>query len=150
MGRKRLTKKEKQQNKAIYNQIKRAYDKIEKKNISYIDFRRRVLNEYRYKKAKGKQASVREIAKKESRTRTFLTESDIGKENIINAMKNKFPDTYKEFKEKVGRNEKGQYRKLSAGLKWDRGRDSWVLDGRYQIKIDNSPENIYLIDLLTD
>jgi hypothetical protein len=143
MARKKLTKAQKARNKAENNRIKRAYATTDR-SISYKAFKRRVVN-----RAKGEEISIKEAAKKEARTRTFKSADDIGKENIINAMKKDFKADYKEFRKAMGRMNKGET--YASRLEWDTSLKSWTFKNnkgdKYMINEDNSPKQMEIIKL---
>lgn len=141
MARKKLTKAQKAKNKADNNRIRRAYETTDK-SISYKAFKKRVK-----KRAFGADLSIKEAAKKEART--FLTTKDIGRENILNAMKKDFKADYKDFRKAMGRLKKGET--YANKLEWDKSLKAWTFENskgeRYMINEDNSPKQMGVIQI---
>lgn len=144
--RKKLTIKQKAANKAKYNAIRKAYEKTkgittEGNKISYIQFKHRVEA-----RAKADSLSIKDAAKKELNTRSFTTASELSRTNLLNAIKSKDPDKYKEIRYK-SRNEKGKLTNIKGSLKWDKDRNGYVLNDKYFIDVSNSPEGIDIYDI---
>ena len=139
----RLTVKQKRKNKAMYNYIRKVYNKTNKE-ITYKQFKFRVLN-----RAKGTGESYKEAAINEARTRTFMSAEDIARENILKGIKEKFRDEYKNIRKHAGRFESGE--KLADKLEWDEDYGAWVIVNnngkRTLIDISNSPEGVRFVDL---
>ena len=143
MARKKLTKAQKAKNKAENNRIRRAYETTDK-SISYKAFKKRVVN-----RAFGEDISIKEAAKKEARTRTFKSAKDIGRENILNSMKEDFKADYKDFRKAMGRLKKGET--YANKLEWDKSLKAWTFENskgeRYMINEDNSPKQMGVIKI---
>jgi len=139
----KLTIKQKRKNKAMYNYIRKVYNKTNKE-ITYKQFKARVIN-----KAKGTGKSYKEVAIEESRTRTFMSAEDISRENILKGIKEKFSDEYKNIRKHAGKFEKGE--KLTDKLEWDEDYGAWVIVNnngkRTLIDVTNSPAGVRFVDL---
>ena len=139
----RLTVKQKRKNKAMYNYIRKVYNKTNKE-ITYKEFKARVIN-----KAKGTGKSYKEAAIEESRTRTFMSAEDISRENILKGIKEKFADEYKNIRKYAGKFEKDE--KLANKLEWDEDYGAWVIVSntgkKTLIDVTNSPEGVRFVNL---
>lgn len=139
----RLTVKQKRKNKAMYNYIRRVYNNTNKE-ITYKQFKFRVLN-----RAKGTGESYKEAAIKEANTRTFKSAEDIGRENVLKGIKEKFSEQYKEIRKKAGRFERGE--KLINKLEWNEDYGAWMIVSntgkKTLIDISNSPQQLRFVDL---
>lgn len=110
MARKRISKTQKAKNKAAYKNIRKEYDKVKNKaDVSYIQFKRRVKS-----RAAKDGISIKEAAKKEARTETFLSASERSRENLIEAIKTSHSEAYKKLKN-VSRS-KGKYQSIKDNL----------------------------------
>lgn len=145
MARKKLSKTQKAKNKAAYKNIRKEYDKVkDKADVSYIQFKRRVKS-----RAAKDEISIKEAARKEARTETFLKAPERSRENLIEAIKTKHSDAYKKLKN-VSRS-RGKFQSIKDNLTWDKSRNGYVLnaDGRsYFINITNSPEDVEIEEIM--
>jgi hypothetical protein len=111
---KRLTKKQKAKNKAAYKKIRKEYEKVKDKSpvtITYKQFKARVIG-----RAKADDISIKEAAKKEARTETFLSPAERSRENLLGALKEKHADAYKQIRN-LSRDEKGQFTSAKDNMK---------------------------------
>lgn len=142
--RKKLTKKQKAKNKAMYKAIRKEYEKVkDKAPVSYIQFKRRARS-----RAKADKISIKEAAKKEARTETFLSAGERSRENLIEGIKTKHKAAYEELKN-LSR-EKGRFQSIKGNLTWDRERNGYVLNAggkKYFIDVSNSPEEVNIEEL---
>lgn len=89
---KKLTKKQKQANKRTYDAIRKGYDSSSKP-ISYISFKHRVQA-----RMKADGLSAKEATKKELNTLTFTSAAERSRNNLIDSIKESFPDEYKQLR----------------------------------------------------
>ena len=143
---KKLTKRQKAKNRAMYNAIRREYNKVKDKapiKISYMQFKHRTLS-----RAKRDDMSVKAAAKREARTDTFLTAAERSRENLLEAIKENYNETWEELKN-LSRN-KGRYQSVKDNLTWDKQRNGYVLnagDKQYFIDVTNSPEEVNIMEI---
>lgn len=141
----RLTKAQKAKNKAAYKAIRKEYEKVkDKAPVSYIQFKRRVKA-----RANADQINLKEAAKKEARTETFYSAGERSRDNLIESLKEKHFDTYKELKNASRKN--GKFQKIKENLKWDTDRKGYVLeagDKSYFVDVTNSPEEVNLVEII--
>ena len=87
---KKLSKTQKAKNKSAYKAIRREYEKVkDKAPVSYIQFKRRVKA-----RAKSDNMTIKSAAKREARTKTFLTAAERSRENILSGIKTKHREVY--------------------------------------------------------
>ena len=146
MARKKLSKAKKAKNKAEYKAIRKEYNKVKDKapNVSYIQFKHRAQS-----RAKRDDISIKEAAKKEARTETFLKASERSRENLIEALKTKHREAYDELKN-LSRN-KGKFQSIKGNLTWDTNRNGYVLNSggkQYFVDVSNSPEEVNIEEIL--
>lgn len=145
--RKKLSKKQKAKNKAAYKAIRKEYEKVkDKAPVNYVQFKRRAMA-----RANADNISVKEAAKKEARTETFLSAGERSRENLIEAIKTKHKAAYEELKN-LSR-EKGRFQSIKGNLTWDRDRDGYVLNAggkQYFIDVTNSPEEVNIEEITTE
>ncbi len=139
MARRKLTKKQKAKNAAEYKNIRKEYNKVkDKAPVSYIQFKRRVKS-----RAAKDDISIKEAAKKEARTETFVSAAERSRENLIEAIKNKHSEAYKKLKN--ASRSKGKFQSIKENLSWDKKRNGYVLNSggkQYFIDVTNSPEDV--------
>ena len=144
MGRPRLTKKQKQKNRAEYNRIRRIYDKITDPDVDYKTFKKIV-----YGMNKGTGETIKETATKIAHSRKFVDAETVGKENVLSGLKENFRDVYDELRYKAGRFEKGEH--LADRLEWNDSLQAYTMTSStgiiWLIDITNSPKNAALIRL---
>ena len=144
MGRPRLTKKQKQKNRAEYNRIRRIYNKIDNPDLSYKEFKDMV-----YGLNKGTKETIKETAKRVAHSQKFVSAERVGKENILTGLKENFRDVYDELRYKAGKFEKGEH--LIERLKWNDSMQAYTMTSStgatWLIDITNSPKNAQLIRL---
>ena len=144
MARRKISKTQKAKNKAAYKNIRKEYDKVkDKAPVSYMQFKRRVKS-----RAANDNISIKEAAKKEARTETFLKAPERSRENLIEAIKTKHTEAYSELKN-LSRS-KGKYQSIKDNLTWDKDRKGYVLNAegkQYFIDITNSPEEINITEI---
>ena len=110
MARKRLSKTQKAKNKKAYKAIRKEYDKVKNKaDVSYVQFKRRAVS-----RAKRDNTSLKEAAKKEAHTETFVSSAERSRENLLEAIKTKHKEAYSELKN-LNRS-KGKYQKIQTNL----------------------------------
>jgi hypothetical protein len=111
MARKRLSKAQKAKNKAANKAIRKEYNKVKDKapNVSYMQFKHRTQA-----RAKRDDISLKEAAKKEARTETFLKAPERSRENLIEALKTKHREAYNELKN-LSRN-KGKFQSIKGNM----------------------------------
>lgn len=147
MAYKKLTKKQKEKNKALSRKLRVIWkEKVKgkgKTELTFKAFKARAVS-----KAEAFNISVKEAAKK------IANSYDLGygdykaqaKENLLTSMKEKFRATYDELRRKAGRFTKGEH--LADKLTWDQTEDAYILTSstgdRYIIRSDQSPKNMYL------
>ena len=141
----RLTKAQKAKNKAAYKAIRKEYEKVkDKAPVSYIQFKRRVKA-----RANADQINLKEAAKKEARTETFYSAGERSRDNLVESLKEKHFDAYKELKNASRKN--GKFQKIKENLKWDTDRKGYVLeagDKSYFVDVTNSPEEVNLVEII--
>lgn len=140
----KLTKRQKAQNRANYNRIRKVYDSVkDKADITYKQFKNRVLA-----RAESANISVKEAARVESRTETFLSAAERSRENLLKSLKSDHAEAYKEIKS-LSRTEKGTFKKLE--FNWNRDKKAYTFTGwdkkkkemkEYFIDVTNSPETV--------
>lgn len=144
MARKRLSKTQKAKNKKAYKAIRKEYDKVKAKaDVSYVQFKRRAVS-----RAKRDNTSLKEAAKKEAHTETFISSAERSRENLIEAIKTKHKEAYNELKN-LNRS-KGKYQKIQTNLEWDKGRGGYILntgEHKYFIDVSNSPEEVNIEEI---
>lgn len=144
MARRKLNKTQKAKNKAAYKNIRKEYDKIENKaGVSYVQFKRRVKS-----RAAKDNISIKSAAKKEARTETFLSAGERSRENLLEAIKTKYSETYKELKN-LSRS-KGKYQSIKENLTWDKDQKGYILQAgnkQYFIDVTNSPEEVTVTEI---
>lgn len=144
MARRKLSKAKKAKNKAEYKAIRKEYNKVkDKANVSYIQFKHRTQS-----RAKRDDISIKEAAKKEARTETFLKAPERSRENLIEALKTKHREAYDELKN-LSRN-KGKFQSIKGNLTWDKNRNGYVLNSggkQYFIDVTNSPEEVNIEEI---
>lgn len=144
MARKKLSKTQKAKNKAAYKNIRKEYDKVkDKAPVSYIQFKRRVKS-----RAERDDISIKEAAKKEARTETFLTAAERSRENLVEAIKTKHSEAYFELKN-LSRS-KGKFQSIKDNLTWDKSRGGYVLKAsgkNYFVDVSNSPEEVNIMEI---
>lgn len=142
--RKKLTKTQKAKNKAAYKAIRKEYDKVKgKAPVSYMQFKHRAQS-----RAKRDDISLKEAAKKEARTETFLSAAERSRENLLESLKEKHSESYSELRN-LSRS-KGKYQSVKNNLSWDKERKGYVLnaDGKqYFIDVTNSPEEVNITEI---
>jgi len=143
--RKKLTKAQKAKNKALYNYIRKQWIKANEKTdlkISYKEFKRMAISQ-----ATAYDLSIKEGAKKYAHSTRFMEREDIGKENLLEGLKNEFPDTYKELRSKMGRFDKGET--MMSRLSWDDNKQMYKFTNNsgdvFWVDISNSPKAAYII-----
>lgn len=144
MARKKLSKTQKARNKAAYKAVRKEYNKVkDKAQVSYVQFKRRAVS-----RAKRDNTSLKEAAKKEAHTETFVSSAERSRENLIEAIKTKHKEAYDQLKN-LNRN-KGKYQKIQTNLEWDKGRGGYILntgEKKYFIDVSNSPEGVDIEEL---
>lgn len=149
--RKKLTKAQKARNKSNYKAIRKEYNKV-KNNIENIDENGKLIVSYKQfktrtmNKAKKDNISIKEAAKKEANTESFINAGERSRENLLSALKTKHRESYDELRN-LSRN-KGKFAKLN--LAWDKSRRGYVLnaDGKqYFIDVSNSPEEVNITEI---
>ena len=139
MARRKLSKTQKAKNKAAYKNIRKEYDKVKNKaNVSYIQFKRRVKS-----RAEKDSISIKEAAKKEAHTETFVSAAERSRENLLEAIKDKHSEAYKKLKN--ASRSKGKFQSIKENLNWDKKRNGYVLNTgtkQYFIDVTNSPEDV--------
>lgn len=144
----RLTKRQKAKNKAAYKKIRKEYEKVKDKSpmpITYKQFKARVMG-----RAKADDISIKEAAKKEARTETFLSPAERSRENLITAIKEKHAEAYGQIRN-LSRNEKGRFTNIKDNMEWDKARGGYVLKAgskSYFIDVTNSPEEVNIEEIL--
>lgn len=145
--RKKLTKKQKAKNKAAYKKIRKEYEAVREKSevkITYMQFKHRVLG-----RAKKDNINIKEAAKKEARTKTFLSPAERSRENLLESLKTNYSESYNQLKN-LSRSH-GKYQKISENLTWDTGRNAYVLNANgksYVIDVTNSPEEVNIEEII--
>lgn len=143
--RKKLTDRQKLNNKKKYALIRKYYNKIDTTSMTYKAYKSRVMY-----LAKDSDLSLSKAAKKLNNSEIFTSAAERSRTNMINAMKDKFKDSYKEMQQLM-RDEKGHYKNISKSLTWDKDRGMYTFTDKnnklYGIDTTNSPENIYLVAL---
>ena len=149
---KKLSKTQKAKNKALYKTIRKEYNKVKnspenirggKPVVDYIGFKRRVKA-----RAKNNNISIKEAAKQEARTESFLGAGERSRENLVTALKEKHRAEYNELRN-LSRS-KGKFQKISGNLNWDKDKGGYVLnaDGKqFFIDITNSPEEVNIVEI---
>jgi len=146
MGRKKLSKTQKLKNKRANANIRKVYNKLNeetKQVVSYIQFKRRAKA-----RAKKDNISIKMAAKKESRTETFLSPAERSRENLVESIKEKYKDAYKELRN-LSR-VKGRFQSIKDNLTWDKDRKGYILtagDKHYFIDVTNSPEEVNITEI---
>ena len=145
MARKKISKTQKAKNKAAYKNIRKEYDKVkEKANVSYIQFKRRVKS-----RAEKDNISIKEAAKKEAHTETFISAAERSRENLIDAIKDKHSEAYKKLKN--ASRSKGKFQSIKDNLSWDQKRNGYILNAsgkKYFIDVTNSPEDVEIEEIM--
>lgn len=144
MARKKLTKAQKAKNKTAYKNIRKEYEKVkEKADISYIQFKRRTVA-----RSKKDNISIKNAAKKEANTETFVNAAERSRANLLEGLKTKHREAYDQLKN-LSR-QRGKYQKIQTNLEWDKDRGGYILnaDGhQYFINVSNSPEEIEIEEI---
>lgn len=138
---KRLTKAQKAKNRALYNAIRRAWEKTDK-SIDYKTFKRISIG-----LARGKGTSAKEEAKLYAHSRQFVSAEEVGKENLLKGLKSEFPDVYKELRSKMGKFNKGET--MMSRLEWDQSKQMYKFTNNkgetFWVDMSNSPKQAYII-----
>lgn len=141
--RKRLTKAQKARNRAEYNRIRRIWEKTDR-SLDYKTFKKIVQG---ISKSTGE--SVKEAGKRFAHSRMYKSAEDVGKENILNSLKEDYRVVYDELRKRVGFMNKGEH--LADKIEWDSTKQAYVINAkngeRYMIDISNSPKEAVLIKL---
>lgn len=148
MKRNRLTRAQKLKNKALYKNIRKAYDSVKDKNtdITYKQFKNRVNAQ----KEANPNLSWREAIHKETRTETFFSAAERSRENLLKSIKEEFADQYKEIR-RLSRDDSGKFKKLE--LEWTNyGKKSGYSfigahNKRYFIDTTNSPKEVLIYEI---
>lgn len=145
---KRLTKRQKAVNARKYATIRKYYEVAKTKmteeqlsRITYKRFKKRVMA---YSEAK--EISIKEASKKVLNTEAFTSPAERSRVNLINAIKEKFPEQYKDIRQ-LSRNKRGQFTSVKSNLVWSKELGGYVLGGKYFIDVTNSPEDVIILSL---
>lgn len=138
---KKISKTQQNKNRRNYRYIRNVYNAIEdKKGVTYIQFKHRVQAA-----SKRDGVNLREAARKEANTQSFVSAAERSRVNLVQGIKSKFKEEYKMLRE-MTKDEKGRYRRIEDILKWDKDRGAYVFSGffgDYMIDFTNSPEAVY-------
>ena len=141
--RKKLTKAQKAHNRAEYNRIRRIWEKTDK-SVDYKTFKKIVQGI-----AKSRKETIKEAGERYAHSRRFKTAEDVGKENILDSLKEDHRAVYDELRRKVGFMSKGEH--LTDNIEWDSTKQAYIVNARngyrYMIDISNSPKEAVLIKL---
>lgn len=141
MKKKKLTKKEKQANKRIYKVIKKAHETSDKP-ISYIVFKHRVMA-----RMSSDGLDVKAAVKKELNTLTFTSAAQRSRNNLIDSIKEDFPEEYKKLRY-LSRNKEGKFIPIRENLTWDTEENYYKFTAftsvEYYIDVTNSPKEVVI------
>ena len=143
---KKLTQTQKNKNRNTYKQIRKVYDRLEEPNISYKQFKRRTLS-----RMAAEDISALHAAKREANTETFVSAAERSRTNLINSLKENFKEEYQKLRN-LSRDAEGRFMSVKDNLIWDKDRKGYYLqtpNGNYFINVDNSPETISILDMMT-
>lgn len=142
--RKKLTKAQKAHNRAEYNRIRRIWNKTDK-SVDYKTFKKIVQGI-----AKSRGETVKEAGERYAHSRKYKSAEDVGKENVLNGLKENHRAIYDELRRNVGFMKKGEH--LTDRIEWNQEKQSYIVHGAkgidYMINISNSPEEANLIALI--
>ena len=139
--RKKLTKKQKAKNRALYRAIRKQWEKTDK-SVDYKTFKKITMG-----LAEAKGTSAKEEAKLYAHSRRYVTAEEVGKENLLTGLKNEFPDVYKELRSKMGKFDKGDT--MISRLEWDPNKQMYKFTNNqgdaFWVDISNSPKSAFII-----
>lgn len=142
----KLTRAQKAKNKTLYKQIRKSWETTGK-TITYKQYKNRVFAEMASHDLSGKDA-IKKVRNSES----FTTPYERSRKNLINSLKTKFPDKWKEARY-LSRDEKGRLKALEDNLEWDSSRGLYTFrsgDRRYKIETKNSPEEVLIEEIMDE
>ena len=139
--------------------IKLAYQKLVRKarragvtfEYTFEQFQNRVMRRFKdgFDILKLKRYTLKQALAKEIHSTAFTSYSSIAKENILNSIKDKFPDVYKEIVDKIGRvKQYGKFVPTYEQLYWDKEKGKYTFvdkeGNKWLIDITNSPEEVFI------
>ena len=142
----RGTQRRRNQDRTIREAYRRTggYD-VEGEEITYAQFRHRVIFKMSSEKLTAKQASLKEL-----NTEVFVSKAQRSRNNLIDAIKDENPALLQEMYRinRQLRDEKGHFTSLRANMKWDKSKNGYVFGddfvGQYLIDVSNSPKEIFI------
>lgn len=142
----RGTQRRRNQDRAIREAYRRTggYD-VEGEEITYAQFRHRVIFKMSSEKLTAKQASLKEL-----NTEVFVTKGERSRNNLIDAIRKENPALLAEMYEtnRKLRDEHGHFTSLRKNMRWDKDRKGYVFGddfvGEYLIDVSNSPKEIFI------
>ena len=134
--------------------IKLAYQKYKRrqtrlgKDVDYT-YEQFEANVYKKQYVYGvKKRTIKQAIKSFMHSRSILSYADIARENMLNAIKTKFPSVYQRIEALTGNRQKGQIVPLYEKIQWDEDFNTYTFydkDGnRYAIITVDSPQEIYI------
>ena len=143
---------------AGFREAKKKMTDEQKTRIGETQFRNRIIARIRDNmKVKDKldltdeqilaSASEREVKKyirKEINSESFTSAAERSRTNLVNSLKEDFPEQYKELKTKLGQ---GKFGSIKSSLVWNQQFGGYVMDGRYLIDVSNSPKTVNIVEL---
>lgn len=104
-------------------------------------------------------SQVKIAMKKVANSEQFVSPAERARNNLMEGIRKSFPDTYKNIRKQLRRYERNNQGQIMGSIKinyaeqlaWDKDRKAYTFygaDGKhYAINVDNSPEDIYLMEI---
>ena len=137
----KLTKKQKAKNRALYRAIRKAWETTDK-SVDYKTFKKISMG-----LAEAKGTSAKEEAKLYAHSRRYVSAEDVGKENLLAGLKEEFRQVYDEMRRKMGKFNKGET--MMDRLTWDSNKQMYKFTNNqgdvFWVDFSNSPKAAYII-----
>lgn len=95
------------------------------------------------------QRELKAITKKRLNRETYTSPAERSRVNMMQGLKEKHRDVYNVIR-KLSRDERGQFKKVEDNMTWNKDHGGYVIGGRYFVDVQNSPESVSIIDLITN
>ncbi len=94
--------------------------------------------------ASASEREVKKYIRKEINSESFTSAAERSRTNLINSLKEDFPEQYKELKTKLGL---GKFGSIKNNLAWNQTYGAYVMNGQYLIDVSNSPKTVNIVEL---